>query len=322
MADLDVASMLEEITSRNSLKIAEAIGAQSAISNIPGMLSATPAKTGVVPTILPTLNVSAPAATKVTPEESTLTRTPTEKVQAKAATPVSGLNIPDLVQQAVPSVDPLSTRSIEDVMSIASMLAPDVEAQPLTAEQLLGGDLFGLTAPEVTNVADTRLAQLTTKHAADASALDFIKESTGQKTAEALVKEKIQEEGQQARSKFVTESQAAENVKSQNQASLLANRKSKVDIAKVFLEGKVKAAAEAAKAISNVDQWKERKASILTAYAKTNPLAAAGIVEAIGPLEAKAALDIDKIEKTMDAATKKMYKAILSLGTPPTEEVQ
>ena len=323
MAELDIASMLNEITNRNNLKIAQYIGAQSAL--IPGITNTMPARPDVVPTITPTLSLPAPGPVRVTPEESTLARTPTEEVKAAVSAPTTQFGaIPDLLQQAVPTVKDPTTRSIEDLMSIASMLAPDVEAQPLTTEQLLGGDLFGLTAPEVTNVATTRLAQLSTKHVADKSALDFIRESTGQKTAEALVKTKIKEEGQQARAKFVADSAAAENVKTRNQSILLANRKAKVDIAKTFLEGKIKATAEAAKPVSNVDEWKSRKASILNQFSITNPLAAAGLTRIPDIDDALARLQEDKMAPDTLRMTKEdrdFYKAIVSLGAPPIEEV-
>lgn len=315
MAGPNVAAMLQEITRRANVDIAQAIGQQTRGVAIPG-----PRVAPTVPTILNRIGVVEP--TFVPSPEIPIRKTVTTR---GGGVPASGIGvIPDLRAEAVPTVTAPTTRTIEELQSVASMLAPQLETTPLTKEQLLGGDLFGLTAEQVTNVADTRLAQLQTKAATDKSALDFIRESTGVKTAEDLVKEKIKEESTISRQKFVTESATAEAVKAANREKLIENRKSKTRLAEIILEGKMRAttAQAAAKPVTSADEWKNKKAAILSKFSETNPLAAAGLTripdidDAVTRLAEDAQLPPNQ---KMSKEEHDFFSKIVSLGAPPVK---
>lgn len=249
----------------------------------------------------------------------------TPVVAAPAVEPLSLPTIADPTLEAIPGVTEPATRSIEEIQSIASMLAPQVEAQPLTRQQLTGGDVFGLTPEQVHNVTATRVAQLQTKAATDKSALEFLRQSTGVKTAEKMVADKIQEEGAIGRAKFVAESTAAEAAKARNRSILLKTWEVKTTLANRLLADRAKASAEAASPTKAIDLWKARKSSIMLEFSKTNPLAAAGLTripdidDALTKLEQDRTLPADSNLK-MTTEERSFYKRIVSLGAVPAEE--
>lgn len=244
-------------------------------------------------------------------------------VAVAAPAPIAVPTVAPLTGEAIPGVSPLGTRPIEELQSISSMLAPDVEAQPLTRAQLTGGDVFGLTPEQVHNVTATRTAQLGAKALSDKAALDFLRESTGVKTAEKLVTDKIQEEGAIGRTKFAAESSAAESAKARNRSILLEQWKAKTDLANRLMVTRAKAAAEATTA-KPVDMWKAKKSAIMLEFAKTNPLAAAGLTRIPDIDDALTKLEQDKVLKEgnplkMTPEVHKFYSQLVSLGVPPSD---
>lgn len=255
-----------------------------------------------------------------------LPRLPVETPPVVAGVPAPAeIQIPsvaDISPVAVPGVSPIGTRSIEELQSISSMLAPQVEAGPLTKEQLIGGDVFGLTPEQVQNVTATRMSQLATKATTDKQALDFLRTSTGVKQAEGLVKDKIREEGDIARTKFTAETQAQQSALSANRKIELEKWKLKTDLTNRLLVSKAEAASEAAKTPSFVDQWKEQKAQGYLELYQTNPQAALGLARLIEPEDIRQALEADKLLPAdsalkMDEATHRIYSQILSQGVVP-----
>jgi hypothetical protein len=199
------------------------------------------------------------------------------------------------------------------------MLAPQVEAGPLTREQLIGGDVFGLTPEQVQNVTTTRMNQLATKATTDKQALDFLRTSTGITHAEGLVKDKIREEGDIARTKFTAETQAEQSALSAERKIELEKWKAKTDLTNRLLVTKAEAAAAAAETPSFVDQWKEMKAQGYIELYKTNPTAALGLVRLTEPEDVRQALEADKLLPAdsalkMDEATHRIYSQIFSMG--------
>ena len=82
------------------------------------------------------------------------------------------------------------------------------------------------------NIASTKLGQLQTKAQIDKSALEFLRESTGVPAAEALVKDKIREEGDIGRAKFVAESASKEATKAAEGRDLLVQQWLDVSVGK------------------------------------------------------------------------------------------
>lgn len=243
-------------------------------------------------------------------------------VAAPGVTPLP--TIQDIAPETVPAVGGIESRSIQELSNIASMLAPQVDAQPFTREQLVGGDVFGLTPEQVHNVTATRLGQLQTKAASDISALDFLKKSTGIDQANKLVAEKIQEEGAASRAEFIAESSAAEAAKARNRSILMEQWKAKTNLANKILVERSKAAATAAGGGNLVDIWKSKKAAIFLEFSKTNPLAAAGLTrmpdidDSLSKLEADRAIPAGSNLK-MTKAEHDLHSANVSLGVLPSD---
>ena len=241
---------------------------------------------------------------------------------AAAPVPAAIPTVADLASVAVPSVTDPTTRSIEELQSISSMLAPDVEAGPLTRQQLIGGDVFGLTPEQVQNVTTTRMSQLATKATTDNQALDFLRKSTGITQAEGLVKDKIREEGEIARTKFAADTQAEQSALATNRQIELEKWKAKTDLTNRLLVSRAEAAAEAAATPSFQDLWKEQKAKGYLELFETNPQAALGLARLIEPEDIRQALEADKLlpgdsALKMDEATHRIYSQILSQGVVP-----
>ena len=236
--------------------------------------------------------------------------------------PVAIPTVANLANVAVPGVADPTTRSVEELQNIAGMLAPNVEAGPLTREQLIGGDVFGLTAAQVQDVTATRMSQLATKASTDKQALDFLRKSTGVDQAEGLVKDKIREEGDIARAKFAADTQAQQSAIATNRQIELERWKAKTDLTNRLLVTKAEAAAEATMVPSFQDQWKEQKAQGYLELYQTNPQAALGLARLIEPEDIRQALEADKVLPTdsplrMDEATHRIYSQILSQGVVP-----
>ena len=235
--------------------------------------------------------------------------------------------VADLASVAVPSVADPTTRSIEELQSISSMLAPQVEAGPLTRQQLIGGDVFGLTPEQVQNVTTTRMSQLATKASTDKQALDFLRKSTGITQAEGLVKDKIREEGSIARAKFAADTQAEQSALATNRQIELEKWKAKTDLTNRLLVSKAEAAAEAATTPTFQEQAKEKKAQIWLEFAETNPIVAAGfsripdIDDSLTKLENDKKLSVDSPLK-MSKAEHKFHSQIVTLGTLPSDNIE
>ena len=241
---------------------------------------------------------------------------------AAAPVPAAIPTVADLASVAVPSVTDPMTRSIEELQSISSMLAPQVEAGPLTRPQLIGGDVFGLMPEQVQNVTATRMSQLATKATTDKQALDFLRQSTGITQAEGLVKDKIREEGEIARVKFAADTQAEQSALATNRQIELERWKAKTALTNKLLVTRAEAAAEAAATPSFQDIWKEQKAKGYLELFETNPQAALGLARLIEPEDIRQALEADKLVKAdsvlkMDEATHRIYSQILSQGVVP-----
>lgn len=183
------------------------------------------------------------ASTTVVPEEDILSQIilPKEEEVIVEGAPAPGIpSVQDLGKEAIPGVSPMETRSIQELQSISSMLAPQVETVPLTKEDLLGGvDIGGLTPEEVSSLAATKLAQIQTKADIDTKALNFLRKSTGIDTAEELVRDKLIEEGAQGRALFQAETRKAESAREANRRRQLANYKAKIDTALTLLRSRI-----------------------------------------------------------------------------------
>lgn len=326
MADFDIAGSLKDPPKTappstleklfQTLNVLSGVGypvAQVPIEGRPIQYEPLDAITRAAPVVQP-LPVAAPAPV-VSPAVA-----PAVSAPAMVAAP----SIADIKPEIVPAVAAPTTRSIEELQSIASILSPQVEAQPLTREQLVGGDVLGLTPEQVHNVTATRTAQLATKATTDKQALDFLQKSTGLDTAKKLVAEKIQEEGAASRAEFIAGTASAEAAKARNRSILMEQWKAKTSLANKLLVANAEAAAKAAGGGNLADIWKNKKAAILTEFSNTNPLAAAGLTripdidDALTKLEADKAIPADSNLK-MTEEEHNFYSKIVSLGVPPTD---